>query len=66
MHFNSAIMWVVRRCFMKICKKKSNTGQSLYVVIPQDQLKLVDFKEGDNICVVANEKKKEIVIKKFV
>lgn len=50
---------------MKICKKKSNTGQSLYVVIPQDQLKLVDFKEGDDICVVANEKKKEIVIKKI-
>ena len=43
---------------MKICSKKSNTSKSLYVVIPQDQLRLVDIKEGDNVCVVANEKKK--------
>lgn len=50
---------------MKICKKESTTGQSSYVVIPQDQLKLVNIKVGDEVCVVANEKKKEIVIKKL-
>ena len=50
---------------MKICKKKSATGKSLYIVIPQDQLKLVELKEGDEVCVVANEKKKEIIIKKL-
>lgn len=49
---------------MKICKKKSATGKSLYIVIPQDQLKLVELSEGDEVCVVANERKKEIVIKK--
>lgn len=50
---------------MKICKKKSNSSQSLYVVLPQDQLKLAEIKEGDEVCVVANERKKEIVIKKL-
>lgn len=50
---------------MKICTKKSNTSKSLYVVIPQDQLKLAEMKEGDNVCVIANQKKKEIVIKKI-
>lgn len=50
---------------MKICKKKSKTSQSLYVVIPQDQLKLVGFKEGDDVCVLANEKKQEIIVKKI-
>lgn len=50
---------------MKVCKKRSNTSQSLYVVIPQDQLKLVGIKEGDDVCVVASEKKKEIIIKKI-
>lgn len=50
---------------MKICKKTSNTGQSLYVVIPQEQLQLVGIREGDNVCVVANERKKEIVVKKI-
>lgn len=50
---------------MKICKKTSNTGQSLYVVIPQEQLQLTGIKEGDNVCVVANERKKEIIIKKI-
>jgi len=50
---------------VKVCKKKSNTSQSLYVVLPQDQAKLLDIKEGDEVCVVANEKKKEIIIKKI-
>lgn len=50
---------------MKVCKKKSQTSQSLYVVLPQDQAKLLDIKEGDNVCVIANQKKKEIVIKKI-
>lgn len=50
---------------MKICTKKSNTSKSLYVVIPQDQLKLAELKEGDNVCVIANQKKKEIIIKKI-
>lgn len=49
---------------MKICKRTSNTGQSMYVVLPQEQLQLVGIKEGDRVCVVANEKKKEIIIKK--
>ena len=50
---------------MKICTKKSNTSKSLYVVLPQDQLKLAEMKEGDNVCVIANQKKKEIIIKKI-
>lgn len=50
---------------MKICTKRSNTSKSLYVVIPQDQLKLAELKEGDNVCVIANQKKKEIIIKKI-
>ena len=50
---------------MKIRKKKSNTGQSFYVVLPQDQMRLVDMSEGDNVCIVANEKKKELSIKKI-
>lgn len=50
---------------MKVCKKISKTGQSLYVVIPQDQAKLIGLQESDEVCVVANEKKQEIVIKKM-
>lgn len=50
---------------MKVCKKKSNTSQSLYIVLPQDQAKLLDIKEGDEVCVVANERKKEIIVKKI-
>lgn len=66
MDYNSAIMVLYKGGrTMKIGKKKSKTSQSLYVVIPQDQAKLIDINEGDDVCVVANERKKEIVIKKI-
>lgn len=50
---------------MKICKKKSGNSQSLFVVIPQDQLRLSGLKEGDNVCVLYDGKKQEIIIKKL-
>lgn len=50
---------------MKICKKKTNTSKSLYVVLPQDQLKLAKIKEGDDVCVIADEKAEELIIKKL-
>lgn len=49
---------------MKICEKKSNTGRSFYVTLPEDQVKMADLKKGDSVSVQTNAKK-EIVIKKI-
>ena len=50
---------------MKVCEKKSKTSKSLYVVIPQDQLKLAGINKGDDVCVIGDERKKQIIIKRI-
>ena len=49
---------------MKICEKKSNTGKSFYVTLPEAHMQMAQLKKGDNVSVQTNNKK-EIVIKKL-
>ena len=49
---------------MKICEKKSNTGKSFYVTLPEEQMQMAQLKKGDTVSVQTNNKK-EIVIRKL-
>lgn len=49
---------------MKVCEKKSNTGKSLYVTIPEEQAQMAELKKGDTVSVQTNSKK-QIIIKKL-